>query len=203
MQQQENPTNSLMTEDGALVAELQEREIEIEAIKQKAQDLIAGLNDRQFNWQPDAGVWSIAECLTHLNVTNNQYLPVIKNAIERGRASGLYGRAPFHHGFLGNWFVRLMEPPPKRKFKAPKVFTPPRGETLESVTPEFMRIQNEISTCIRRANGSHLAKIKIASPASKLLRLSLGQSFALLGAHERRHLWQAQQVKNHPSFPAT
>ena len=39
------------------------------------------------------------------------------------------------------------------------------------------------------------------SPVTKLLRLSLGQEFALLIAHEQRHLWQARQVRANPQFP--
>ena len=37
---------------------------------------------------------------------------------------------------------------------------------------------------------------------SSLIKLSLGQSFALMTAHERRHLWQAAQVREAAGFPA-
>jgi hypothetical protein len=34
------------------------------------------------------------------------------------------------------------------------------------------------------------------------LKFTLGQAFRLLAAHERRHLWQARNVRNAPNFPA-
>jgi hypothetical protein len=36
---------------------------------------------------------------------------------------------------------------------------------------------------------------------SKWFTLSLGQYLALHAAHEQRHLWQARQIKEDPSFP--
>jgi hypothetical protein len=32
--------------------------------------------------------------------------------------------------------------------------------------------------------------------------MGLGPCFAFLAAHERRHLWQAWQVRKDPGFPA-
>jgi hypothetical protein len=34
------------------------------------------------------------------------------------------------------------------------------------------------------------------------VKMPLGARFALITAHDRRHLWQAEQVRNHASFPA-
>ena len=190
-----------MTEGRPPVAELEERASEIEKIKEQVKALTQQLSDEQFRWRPEAQSWSIAECLGHLNRTNKLYLPILERAIESGRAKGLTGHEPFRHGFLGNFFVRSIEPPPKRKFKAPKSFLPTSGQPREQVTAEFADMQERILSCVRAADGLHLGKIKIASPVTKLLRMSLGQGFALLTAHERRHLWQAQQVKNNPNFP--
>ncbi len=46
-----------------------------------------------------------------------------------------------------------------------------------------------------RAEGIDLARVKVRSPVLWLLRLSLGQWFALIAGHQKRHLWQAGQVK--------
>lgn len=190
-----------MPEERSPVAELEERGREIEKIKTEAKALTEHLGDEQFHWRPEAQSWSIAECLDHLNRTNKLYLPILERAIEKGRARGLTGREPFRHGFLGDFFVRSMEPPPKKKFRAPQSFLPVSDQPREQVIAEFADMQERILSCIRAADGLHLGKIKIPSPVTKLLRMSLGQGFALLTAHERRHLWQAQQVKNNPNFP--
>jgi hypothetical protein len=31
--------------------------------------------------------------------------------------------------------------------------------------------------------------------------MPLGSGFALMAAHERRHLWQARKLMQHPEFP--
>jgi hypothetical protein len=41
----------------------------------------------------------------------------------------------------------------------------------------------------------------VASPANRLLHISLGSGFALQIAHERRHLWQARQILSRADFP--
>jgi hypothetical protein len=44
--------------------------------------------------------------------------------------------------------------------------------------------------------------VKARSPVSKRIRFSLGAAFAAISAHQRRHLWQARQLRNDPAFPA-
>jgi hypothetical protein len=41
----------------------------------------------------------------------------------------------------------------------------------------------------------------VKSPAVSWIRLPLGSGFALMVAHERRHLWQARNVINETGFP--
>jgi hypothetical protein len=54
---------------------------------------------------------------------------------------------------------------------------------------------------LRRANGLDLARARVTSPVSKWLRFSLGTLFAVIAAHERRHLCQARRIVAMPSFP--
>jgi hypothetical protein len=186
---------------GPLIPELQEYERQFEAISQDAEDLVEGLSDAQFNWRPQPGRWSIAECLEHLNVTARHYLPMLNATLEQARARQLCSQGPFRYGFLGAWFVRTMEPPPKRRFKAPQRFLPPTDQSLKQVIEAFRDLQGQFLACVREANGLHLARAKVRLPATNLIKLSLGQALALMAAHERRHLWQARQVRNDPNFP--
>ena len=185
-----------------LIPELEDYCRQFDAIKRDAEELLQGMSEAQFNWRQSTGRWSIAECLTHLNVTGNLYIPIIEEGIKRGRARGLLGEGSFRYGWFNNWFVRFNEPPVKTKVKAPKAFAPPPDRPMIVVVPEFFEVQERLIDCARAANGVDLAKVKIQSPAARLVRLSLGRGIALMGSHERRHLWQARQVKNDPGFPA-
>jgi hypothetical protein len=95
-----------------------------------------------------------------------------------------------------------MEPPPRRRFKTPRSFTPSHGQPVTALLPTFLHLQDQFTYLLEQANGLDLARIKIPSPATSLLKFSLGQAFALNAAHERRHLWQARRVRSHPQFPA-
>jgi hypothetical protein len=54
---------------------------------------------------------------------------------------------------------------------------------------------------LRQANGLDLARAHVKSPVSNLIRLALGSGFALMVAHERRHLHQARKVIAERAFP--
>jgi len=184
----------------ALVEELRDYYEQIENVEEDAQELTAPLNDTQFNWRPSPKQWSISECLAHLNVTAGLVLPVLAKEIERGRAAGMTGLGPFRHGFFSRWFVGFMDAPPKFRVKAPKIYLPPVGHLKEKVLPEFLATHRQMLELVTKANGLDLARIKVPSPAGPL-KMSLGQRIALLVAHDRRHLWQAWQVRKHREFP--
>lgn len=187
----------------ALVPELLDYRRQFESNAADATQLLVGLTDTQFNWRPQPGRWSISECLVHLNLTARVYLPVIDQAIARARSRGLYGRGPFRYGVVGRWLIRSMEPPPARRFRAPKPLAPPEHHELAAVRAEFVNLRNEFLERIRRANGLDLSRATLRSPVLKvkILRFRLCECFAFLAGHERRHLWQARQVLEAPGFP--
>ena len=184
-----------------LVSDLEDFRLLLEGVTADARDLTAALSDAQFGWRPAPGQWSIAECLDHLTQTGRVSVGHIRETLADARRRGLYSRGPFRYGLLGQMVVRSMGPRPRMKFKAPAAFRPlPERPRLE-VERDFFALQDELLGLLRESNGINLRRAKVTSPVTKLLRLSLGQEFALLIAHEQRHLWQARQVRANPAFP--
>jgi hypothetical protein len=188
-----------------MAPELEAFRVEFEALSAEADRLVGPLTDAQFAWSPAPEVWSIGQCIEHLNVTARAYLPSLDEGIATAIRAGIYGSGPFAYNIIGRLMVRSMEPPPLMRFKAPLIFQPP-------ATPQAMRTRGEIMAGfhgfqvqymdrLRQANGVDLAKAKVVSPASRFIRISLGSGFGLQLAHERRHLWQARQVAARPDFP--
>ena len=170
---------------------------QLDAIERAARELFRGLTDAQLNWQPNPADWSIGQCVSHLVVSGRAELPFLDRAIREGREGNTFGNEPFRYGLLGNWFVRLMDAPAKMKFKAPKVYWLSTGRfTVESSAEAFFSLQNELKHALKESAGLHLAKIRVATPVTRFITFSLGQEFALILAHERRHLWQAQRIKD-------
>ena len=183
-----------------LVEELRDYYEQLENIQEDVLELTAPLSDAQLNWRPSSKQWSISECLVHLNLTDSLDLPMLADEIERARAAGLTATGPFRYGFLSRKFVRWTEPPPKLRIKAPKLYVPQAGQPKEKVVSEFVSIRGRLMELLVKSNGLDLARIKVATPIPRI-KFSLGQRFALITAHDRRHLWQAWQVRKHPNFP--
>lgn len=186
----------------ALYADLADLDRQVAAVEADFRDLVSGLDGGAFNWREAPGRWSIGECVAHLNTTGRQYLAGIDDAIGDARSRGATATGPFRYGWLGSTFVRLSEPPAKIKVKAPKVFVPPPDVELEAASAEFLRLQGEIRERLRAADGLDLARVKAVSPVSARIRFSLYHAFALVVAHERRHLWQARRAREAPGFPS-
>jgi hypothetical protein len=172
-----------------------------EAAKADARDLTAGVSEAAFNWRPRPGAWSMAECIDHLNVVGRKYMRAADRAIEKGRSENVLGAGPFRYGLLEGLFVRQMEPPPRFRFRAPAAFAPASSVRLDDALASFLALQVDLQERLVRAEGLDLRRLKTPSPVSRYVKLSLGKAFEGVAAHQRRHLWQARQVKADPAFP--
>jgi hypothetical protein len=175
---------------------------EFEAAAADARDLLQGVGDPAFNWRRAPGTWSMAECLDHLNLTGRKYLRALDRAIEEGRAKGMLAAGPFRYGLLESWTVRAMDAPPMFRMKAPKAFAPASEGRLDESLAAFVGLQDEFAQRLARADGLDLRRVKARSPVSRHIKFSLGKAFAAIAAHQRRHLWQARQLRNDAGFPA-
>ena len=176
---------------------------EFGAAKSDARALFEGVSEEAGRFRPGPGTWSMAECLDHLNVVGRLYLGALDRAIDEGRRRGLTGRPPFRYGLLARWLVRSMDAPPLFHMRSPRSFrpasaAPPVAESL----PAFVALQDELIDRVARAEGLDLRRVKVVSPASRRLKMGLGTAFAVTAAHQRRHLWQARQVRDASGFPA-
>jgi hypothetical protein len=174
---------------------------EFEAAREDARRLLAGIGDDAFNWRRAPRTWSMAECVDHLNLTGRKYLRALDRAIEDGRSKGLLGVGPFRYGLLESWAVRVMDAPPMFRIKAPRAFTPAPEARLAESLAGFVALQDEFQQRLARADGLDLRRVKARSPVSRHLKFSLGKAFAGIAAHQRRHLWQAGQLRRAAGFP--
>ena len=175
---------------------------QVDAIRRDGEAIASGLSDAQFNWQPEPGRWSIGQCLNHLNVGITLVLPAFDQAILEGSAHGKRSPGPFRYGFFSRMIIASMEPPPRFRMKTPMKNSAGSNHRIATVQPEFARLRDEFAERVRRSDGLDLARIRTISPVNRLIRMPLGAYFHFILAHDRRHLWQARQVREHPSFPA-
>lgn len=194
-----------MTRDQAqtrpLRTELQAHRDQLTAITQEVHQLTTDLSAAQWHWSPVPHEWSIAQCLDHLNVTNGLLLPRFQQAIEQAQTQELYSEAAFYPNWLERWFIRSLSPDATIKPSAPRMYVPADHPESPTVLPRFLAIQEQLIQCVETANGLDLQRVKVVSPVTRLLRLSLGTWFAATVAHEWNHVRQAQAVQSQAGFP--
>lgn len=159
--------------------------------------LIGDLDDDTFNTRPGADRWSVGEIFEHLVVLGERMGPEIDAAIERAHREGKLSKGPFRYGWFERWFTRASSGDPKarrRRVKTPALYRPRPGRAVEAVRREFDALQVNMIERVEAANGIDLAKVKIASPAFRLLRMSLGKWLEMLAGHQERHFRQAEEA---------
>jgi hypothetical protein len=175
-------------------AELEQHSQKIEKIKDQARELTQGLSEAQFNWRPSPEQWSIQECLSHLTMVGQWELRAIEQAIDEGRARGLTGSGPFEYNGLDRLIVDLTRPPVRLRVPAPRQFVPLHGQPVTAILPTFLHVQSQFLLQMERAKGLDLRRVKVPTPISRFVKLSLGMMFAQAAAHEQRHIEQAWRV---------
>lgn len=178
--------------------ELQRYRAEFEQAKADFFGLVEGLDDDQFNWRPGEDEWSAAECIDHLVAIGTLMMRKLDEAIEKAETNGWRSDGPFTYSRIGNWFVKAVGPRDeknRRKFKAPAVYAPTSNHSISRLEKAFCELQDDFIVRVERANGLDLARVKLPSPITSLLKFSLGQWFALLAGHQKRHFQQALAVK--------
>jgi hypothetical protein len=175
---------------------------QIRYIRQDVGALVANLTDAQFNWRPVADRWSIAECFDHLNLTARAMMPAIEAATADARTRGLTSNGPFVYPLVERLFIASNEPPPRRRFRAFRAYRPGARKPVSEVMDEFLGWQDRLAERVQQADGIDLRRARRRSPILPIVTWSLGTMFALTLAHERRHIYQARQVRNDGGFPA-
>ncbi len=179
------------------------QQIEVQSLEglARVRRLIDGLSDAQLLWRPSPGSWSIIECLHHLNATLASYRRPMRVTFERERQNAPLAPSSFRVGFIASKFAGILEPPYRMKVKAPGALLPPAEIEPAKVIAEFTRTREELLEFARDASRVDMSSIRFASPVMSLLKLSLTEAFLVILAHDRRHLWQAENVRNQPTFP--
>lgn len=172
-------------------------------VGEKYRHLLDRVTDDQFNFCPAPGRWTIGQNIEHLNLEGAEQVDIIRRIIDAGRMGGVQGDGEFRYSRWGNAYLRFLEPPYRVKIRTlPRYTAAPRLE-VDPVARRFFAIKQEVLTLIEEANGLDLARLRAPLPYLKGWNpsLALGQWFAYVAVHERRHLWQIENILESPGYP--
>ena len=178
----------------AISREAREAHEELERVRSEIEMLSAKLDEQAFQQRPGEGRWSVGECIDHLNKTNQVYLRKMPAAVEQARKAGLTGEGPVKRGWFARMFLWALEPPSKMKVKAPKAFLPRPDVRKEQTMREFREIRDDLGALMEKSSDLDWSRVTMPLPTIPQFKLRLGEIYAVLLAHERRHLWQMQKI---------
>lgn len=168
---------------------------QVDACEADADRLVADLDDEAVNWTPPTGGWSVGQCLSHLALMNDFYLRGWPDALaEAARAE----RGPFrglHPTPFGRWFVWSMEPPYRLKGKTVQPATPGPLVARETLMDNYKRSHETYRHLVRGAAAVDINRVVGPNVIVTQVRMRLSTVLLIIPAHDRRHLWQAANVK--------
>lgn len=164
----------------------QTRQILNQAEKFKEYDL------HRLTWKENADSWSMLECLEHLNLYGDFYLPHMVNKIKNSNSTF---EPEFKSGILGNYFAESMLPKDKlNKMKTFKDKNPLNARLDKSVIEKFMNQQIKLLELLNSSKNVSLNKVKIGTSISGLIQLKLGDTFRFYINHIIRHMKQIERI---------
>jgi hypothetical protein len=160
-------------------------------IMNKAEQL-KSLDDHTLTWKENESSWSILECLEHLNLYGDFYLPEIEGKI---KATISKSEHEFRPGLLGNYFALSMLPKEKlNKMKTFKDKNPLNSALDRTVLDRFLTQQIQLLNLLNDSRKVSLNKVKVPTTLSKLIQLKLGDVFPFIINHNIRHFKQIDNV---------
>jgi len=172
---------------------------DLNASDERAEKLVEGLSEEQLNWQPAQGRWSVGQCLEHLCITNDAYLPAIAAALKERPDEPVEEIIP---GWFGGWFIRnFVEPAPQGKRAPAPAKIRPAAVIGLPVLGRFLSSNRVCRTLIADTRNKDVNHIRFWNPLVKGIRFTVGTGLEIIAAHERRHLLQAERVRSSSEFP--
>jgi hypothetical protein len=172
---------------------------ELDAADRRAVALAKHLNAAQLNWQPRPGAWSIGQCLEHLRIGNEVYLPAIAAALEGRKHASV---EEISLGWFSRWFIRsfIAPNPGGTRARAPKKVAPPL-QVEPGILDAYLRSNQAARELTARAGAYDVNRIRFRNPFIAGLRFTVGTGLEITAKHQARHLLQAEKVKESSGFP--
>jgi hypothetical protein len=167
---------------------------DLESISEEAQASFGHLTGAQLNWKPDAGSWSVAQCLDHLITINSLYFPLFEK-MKSGRIGNTFLEkySPLS-GFFGRYLINASAPENLKKMKTSRIAYPSASEIDDGIVEKFREHNRELGSRIGSISSDIELTTIITSPLAGFVTYSLDDCLTILVVHERRHLLQAKRV---------
>jgi hypothetical protein len=148
----------------------------------------------QWTLRVHADRWSVAECVAHLNLTSEAFLPLLNDALAQARKRAHAPHSRYRMDVLGWLLWRMLPPPVRMRTRTTAAFIPQAVANADQLTATFENLQRQLLGILREADGLPLQRVRVRSPFNQKTSYNLFSALSILPRHQQRHLWQAQQL---------
>jgi hypothetical protein len=172
-----------------------DRKFALDYLKETKERLIknvTGLSDAQLNWKPADSVWSVANCIEHIAITE-------KGLFDYATGPMNQPADPSKRSEVKQTDEGILKMITDRSFKA---------KAPESIRPTGITAQEALKLFIQRRENS----LKYITDIDKNMRnhfvtgfflgtIDAYQMILFMSGHTLRHTMQIEELKKHPGFP--
>lgn len=168
---------------------------ELEALRTRVEALVAPLTPLERRQTPAPRAWNVDQVLEHLTIANGLYAAAMAAALDSGAAStsGADAAAPWKPTMVGKLLRRAVDPRSARRTRSPRR-SRPGPDVRSDVLARFTAGLTQLDGLMARAAGTDLNAVRFASPLAAIVRLNLGDGFAICTAHTARHTAQIERT---------
>jgi hypothetical protein len=163
---------------------------QVEKSAEQGRSLLRIVTSHELHQRPSSSRWSAGECVAHLNLANRKFGSAIRQAL----GSITTRNVPLSYPQLELAFLRSLEPPVRIPVKTQAALMPATIGDSESLLADWEESHDQLREMLTAASDADLVRTKVSAPVASFARVSLGSMFAIIAAHNRRHLWQASRA---------
>jgi hypothetical protein len=152
------------------------------------------LNEKALNYKSNENAWSLLECVEHLNLYGDFYLPEMEAQILKAKTSQNPQYTP---GIFGNYFAKIMKynELKMKKMKSPKDKNPKQSLLNNTVLNRFLKQSERLLNILELSEQVDLGTTKCAISISPFIKLKLGDTLRFYIYHMERHIIQAEKTQ--------
>lgn len=157
--------------------------------------LASRVSDQVFSRRPPSGGWSAAECIAHLTLTTEGYIPLL-SAARRSVPEGTPVPPAYKMGFAA-WLLWWILKPPARGYSRSRTmpaFVPGSTGSKAATVAAFDRSQEALLAWIASVERAPLNHMILTSPFNERMKYNAYGALRVIAVHQRRHIWQAERA---------
>jgi hypothetical protein len=172
----------------------------LDSAQARLRRLADGVAVEAWTRRPAPDAWSAVECVEHLNLTSRAYIPLLRSALAEARELRAETPNRYKRDFVGAFLGAMIGP--LRHFgklrlmpvKTTSDFIPHVHRSSDEVVSEFLRLQADLISLTRSADGLAIDRVKILSPFGGKMRYNAYSALVIVPRHEHRHIDQAENA---------